>query len=217
MGGRMSFGPKLCVVLSLTLACAQALDLDRFQDGEGGSSPTGAGASSSTGTLLPLGAACSSARACASAACVDGLCCDALCDQACESCLAALTGMPNGFCEPVLPGTELCNGYQCNGTSGCPSSCAAHADCDSTYYCDASARACVPRKVNGAPCQSDPECIQVCSDKDAICCDAECPGPCVSCLGTYTGERDGVCLQAIDSTDPYRACSPSTCMSGSCT
>jgi hypothetical protein len=67
-----------------------------------------------------LGAACTSATACASGFCVDGVCCDGACSGACEACNAATSP---GACLPFR-GTPRVERGGCVGTgSGCGGTC----------------------------------------------------------------------------------------------
>jgi hypothetical protein len=81
------------------------------------------------------GTACTVRSDCESTFCVDGLCCDTACGGGvasdCQSCLAAMTGGPDGTCGTVTATAK----YTCRPAAG---------PCDPAGMCDGSSTSCPP-------------------------------------------------------------------------
>jgi hypothetical protein len=54
---------------------------------------------------LPIGVACTGDEQCASTHCVDGVCCEKTCGG-CNACANVMTGKGDGFCAPVMSGSD---------------------------------------------------------------------------------------------------------------
>ncbi len=86
--------------------------------------------------------------------------------------------------DPTL--TKSCLPGICAGDElSCSTSCQTTANCDLTGWCDVDGKEgdpnqCAPKKVNGAPCDLDEECVNTrCVDK--VCCNADCDLQCQAC------------------------------------
>lgn len=145
---------------------------------------------------LANGMSCRHADQCASGNCVENICCDGACDEVCSSCLAALTGMVDGVCDPIRAGeqdlapAQLCsaNGLGC-GAAGC--ACAGIGSGES---------AC--RYGLGAACTDDTFCASgVCECADEQCAARRCAA--VRCP-TCAFSADGLaCVQGLGRSAPY--------------
>jgi hypothetical protein len=71
---------------------------------------------------------------------VDGVCCDAACGSLCSACTQARTGVQNGRCAPVRPGTDPDN--ECRRDE--PSSCGQDGMCNGAGACR--------NHADGTPC-----------------------------------------------------------------
>lgn len=158
--------------------------------------------------VKPNGSACgTNGKLCKSGNCVDGICCDTACGSACHAC--NLPGKA-GTCSPepngVSCGTDSCTAglfkvqaclagtckttdtpcfpYVCaKGSVGCGLACGSSADCAAGAYCDAAGK-CQLKKKNGVACGGSGECESaLCTQKEKVCCNAECGGDCESCTG----------------------------------
>lgn len=158
----------------------------------------------------PDGADCTTDNECAHSHCVNKICCNSACaNGSCESCalpasLGTCTPLPsttvcgnptcdpnagsatptaycngNGACNPVS--AHSCNGYSCDTTNACKSSCASDSDCTADHYC--SGTSCVPRVGPGGSCTGGAKCQSglFCSAADGLCCDSPCTGQCQAC------------------------------------
>jgi cysteine-rich repeat protein len=81
-----------------------------------------AGISPPPGSVLPIGAACSSNEACGVGVCKDGVCCDSACDGPCQGC--NVLGSTPGQCTAYSPGSDPedeCAGMGgvCGGENAC--------------------------------------------------------------------------------------------------
>lgn len=92
-----------------------------------------------------------------------------------------------GLCSP---GAYACAPYVCGGDA-CLRECTEHADCAANHYCELGA--CLPRRDDGAACQTHAECVSG-TCVDGVCCDTACAGQCEACdvperLGTCSAVR----------------------------
>jgi hypothetical protein len=151
------------------------------------------------------GSLCTVGPECQSGNCADGYCCDTSCAAACRACNVSGSEGVCSLSPQGSPGSPLCNPYVCDGVNdACPSSCSTSADCAASSYCNGVT--CVPRQADGQACSLGEECLSnQCTD--GVCCNLVCGGTCVSCLGAYTGDSDGVCAFINAGTDPEAECS----------
>lgn len=185
--------------------------------GSGWEAPGGAGPFDPKG----LSESCQTADQCESGQCVleDGICCESACTGTCEACVKSKTGLPNGVCAPIAPGSDPeteCLGGLCDGDGGC---------CGDRPV-PQPAGACPPECTGGCDagvCQIDCTEVQACRDATMACpegyaceltCDSvegcrgatlTCPDvfPCtVTCLGSSSACRrlDVVCGSGVCET-----------------
>jgi hypothetical protein len=98
---------------------------------------------------------------------------------------------------------QSCNGYRCNGTNACQSTCNADGDCASGYYCTGATGSCLPKIAQGLACASDHQC------GTAHCVDGVCCGTasCGSCQACNVGAGAGSCAPVgAGTTDPKGVC-----------
>ncbi len=117
------------------------------------------------------GERCSEHIDCVSISCQGGICCDTRCADICTACSAALTGLADGQCAPVIAGRDP------------------DEECADSMVCDG-AGAC--RAPVGGSCTADSDCpTQFC--RDGVCCSEGCDGVCFACSEARTGVEDGLC------------------------
>lgn len=192
-----------CQACSLALTGKQDGKCDFIEKGKEDGDPVCGGNMSCDGAgscKKDDGESCTKAADCSSGHCVDGICCEEACGGACMACSNALTGKPNGQCEPVKLGTP-----DANGTPAC----------SGANVCDG-AGAC--KKANGQACQVGSDCATgFCPEHDKVCCDKACDGTCEACTKIKTGANDGVCALVTTGTDPDDECAdPKVCNGGAC-
>jgi hypothetical protein len=83
------------------------------------------------GGKKPTGAACATGSECALGFCVNQVCCGSACGQTCMACSHALTGMPDGQCQPATSGSDPKNDCAATAASGCSTT----GDCDGAGHC----------------------------------------------------------------------------------
>ncbi len=71
---------------------------------------------------LALGVKCGATNQCKNGNCVEGVCCDSACGQTCRSCLGSKTGVQDGTCANMTPGSA-CTGGVCNSTTSTTPAC----------------------------------------------------------------------------------------------
>ncbi|MFH2008092.1 MAG: hypothetical protein ABI333_16035 [bacterium] len=139
------------------------------------------------------------------------------CNVYSSSTVCAAPGCSNGveggtrYCDGLgtcqTAGSILCDPYVCNsGGTACLTSCAAHADCMTGFYCDGTG-VCQPKLANGGVCAIGVQCLSgLCPAQDGVCCDAACGGTCEACTAAKTGGTDGTCGPVTASTNPDGEC-----------
>lgn len=178
-----------------------------------------------------LGQACSSPMDCALGHCVDGVCCDSACAGVCETCNAleqagrCAPDLGGGVCDAadprrtcvargqcLLPGGATCTaGAQCSRGFCEPALdagvlvCCARACDDETEACNALGECQAVPRINGAQCESDPQCASGNCDS-ARCCPADCVGACAVCTNRGTCEIPSAAGSA-------QSCAPLNCES----
>jgi hypothetical protein len=179
------------------------------------------------------GASCKEAgcKACASGECVDGACCESACEGTCEACVSALTGKPDGSCQPVLAGQDP--GDDCAADIGFPASCLADGSCDGKGACRTLAPAgtacgdtlCTVAGVQGQICDGHGLChadTVACSpyacitQACAVSChdDTECDGAAYCASGACLAKKaEGVACRT-DAECLVGLCSEGVCCTG---
>ena len=89
-----------------------------------------------------LGAACTTGDDCSSSNCVDGVCCESACTSTCAACSNAKTSQGDGFCRPIVAGTDPDN--EC--AQDTQASCGLDGMCDGAGAC---------RHWSGTTCASE--------------------------------------------------------------
>ncbi len=167
---------------------------------------------------LAQGQMCTRVRQCATGACADGYCCNAACGGGCDACDAT-----PGVCTVRGAGATgvapSCGAFLCNGSSGaCPVSCAADADCGSSYFCNGGI--CTAQLGGGSACSTTRQCSSgFCVGN--VCCSTACTGSCQTCGGGTCGDRPAG-VSGTPSCAPYLCAGsgggcPSSCtIDGNC-
>jgi hypothetical protein len=142
------------------------------------------------------GTACGAGVECVSGNCVDSVCCDDVCADACEGCLMAKTGQPDGTCAGITVGTDPDD------------------DCAGSLMCMAGM--CAMPLPNGTACTVNGECESgQCAD--GVCCNTECNGTCASC---NLAASIGSCTLIPSGVDPDAECmgngGSDVCSGGAC-
>lgn len=90
-----------------------------------------------------------------------------------------------GSTEQTLD-THSCKPAACGANNLCSTGCVVTANCDETGWCDLTQGSmtdpgtCAQKKVNGAPCYGDDQCVSaVCVD--GVCCNTSCDQQCQAC------------------------------------
>jgi hypothetical protein len=94
-----------------------------------------------------LGASCTASGDCSSNFCVDAVCCESACAGACSACANAKTSAGDGFCRPIVAGTDPDN--ECSQDT--QSSCGHDGMCDGAGACRHwSGTTCVSESCTGS-------------------------------------------------------------------
>ncbi len=111
----------------------------------------------------PGGQLCGGDDQCTTNACADGICCDMACNGTCEGCLMSLTGIADGTCSAIIPGTPAPPGQ-------CPIAppCGADGNCDQGGNCEVTDTGvnCAPPGCSGSLftaaglCDGEGDCIE---------------------------------------------------------
>lgn len=137
---------------------------------------------------------------CASGNCVDGVCCDVACGDACQACISAFTGVPDGTCAPVPADQDPRN--RCDEGPGYPKSCLSDGLCDgagkcrdfakNTTGCGDTATTCSKGSVSGKLCDGQ----GTCSTDTVSCAPYVCGGDAcaTSCETDDDCASSGYCL-----------------------
>ncbi len=163
------------------------------------------GAYCDSGTCISagdVGEACQSDAACSSGYCRDAVCCDTGCESSCAACTAALTGVSDGTCAPVLTATDPDGDCADEGAV----SCGLDGTCNGTGGCARypSGTVCGPSSCTGGMETNEATCNGV----------GQCqPGQVLACAPFDCGQDR--CLNGCDLDDD--CLSGSYCKSGTCT
>jgi hypothetical protein len=200
-------------------------------------------------TAKMQGAACLLNSECASGFCVDGFCCNAICGGTamveadnttdCNACSMALSGAPNGTCDPI-PAASTCTsnnaclmGGLCDAIGGCtggvPKVCTAIPDgCHDPGVCDPGTGICSnPVKANGTVCTDGNACTSgetcqtgVCTVGTTVTCAAapacKMPGVCNTTTGVceYANIPDGTACTDANMCTTGDICTAGVCVPG---
>jgi hypothetical protein len=164
----------------------------------GGDTAQGATATAELLSLDAKATACKVGATCATGFCVDGVCCESACDTACNACILAGTGKPDGTCALAQAGKDPHDDCKDDGAPTCKKD----GLCDGAGACeDYPSTKCTP-----SACAMDEECSSgFCAD--GVCCDTACSGDCQACTKTKKGSgSDGTCGPVAKGMDPDKDC-----------
>jgi hypothetical protein len=106
----------------------------------------------------------------------------------------------NGTGACTTPSTTACASNQCADGTRCSGGCSASFPCATGQYCSPTG-ICLAQKLNGAQCQTGPECASAfCVDN--VCCNSACSGQCQGCAEPT---HAGACLTVTGAPRGSRA------------
>jgi hypothetical protein len=98
----------------------------------------------------------------------------------------------NGLGDCMAGTARSCMGFACTTTAGCATTCTTDLDCAGGYCGTAVPRTCIAKKVDGAPCLMNNECVNS-QCVGSVCCQSSCTGLCLSCALADTNQQSGLC------------------------
>ena len=152
---------------------------------------------------LSPGGPCTTGSQCLSSSCVDGVCCSTACTGTCQACTFALTGVTNGTCASITPGTLAPVG-QCAVALPCGNdgNCAAGGVCEQ----EPAIMACGGTCTDGATTSSETA-LAMCSGT-GTCSGATTSCGAYKCSGTICGTTCTTSAQCVTG----KTCTAGVCM-----